>query len=776
MPTSSPAPRPHAMRILRVCVGGRGLVFGGVLLAILLGGDRLRAQEADRAPAAVDPLRLPRPALRALRIEAGIDLDGELLETMWQRAEVTGDSWIQIGPDPGRVGSEATRVRVLYDDEALYVGAEMMDSDPASLISAGLGQDFDTASSDLFGVALDTFWDRANGFVLAVNPAGALFDAQAFNEQRDVNRSWEGIVDVRTHVYQDRWTVEMRIPFSTLRYRPSEGEQTWGLQFQRRIRRRNEDTYWAALPLQFRAYKFSLAGTLTGLEGLEGGRSLWVKPSVLVSDRAGPAVARVGGDADVGLDAKWGLTPGLTLDLTANTDFSQVDVDQEQINLDRFSLFFPEQRDFFLENEGVFGFQDVQIRNYRTGSSNRSFRLFNSRRIGLGADRRPVPILGGARLTGRAAGLEVGFLDMQTRETDTGPAENFAVGRVKAPLGSAGSAGLMFVNRATTSGPGKATNQAYGIDTNLQFLGNLVFNAYVARTGGTVPEEPGVSGSESRTSNRDAAMVQLAWRDPLWDVSVLAKHVGDGFDPQVGFVDRRGVRRLFATVGAHPRPRGVPGVVEINPYLDVDVYTDLDGATETRRITPGLRFGMRDGGALVLEYRNRFERVVEPFPIAGVQVPIGNFDFDEISVSYTVPASHALSGRASLTRGGFYDGDRTSVSASLLYRPNPRVQISVGAQRNDLELAGETFTANLYDARLRYARNTRAFASLFAQYNQASEELVTNARINLIHAPLSDVFLVFTERRNLGFGDEGQERRGLVERGITLKVTRLLAF
>jgi hypothetical protein len=755
----------------------RALVVALSLVSFFGGGDDLSAQEADPSSVAVDPLELPRPALRALRIALPIELDGELLEAMWRRAEATGDSWIQIGPDPGFPGSEATRVRILYDDAALYVGAEMFDPDPASLISPGLGQDFDTASSDIFGISLDTFWDRANGFVFAVNPAGALLDAQAFNDQRDVNRSWEGIVDVRTHVYDDRWTVEMRIPLSTLRYRPSEGEQTWGLNFQRRIRRRNEDTYWAPLPLQFRVYKFSLAGTLTGLEGLEGGRSLWVKPSVLVGDRAGPAVASAGTDVDVGLDAKWGLTPGLTLDLTANTDFSQVDVDREQINLDRFSLFFPEQRDFFLENEGVFGFQDTQIRNYRTGSSNRSFRLFNSRRIGLGADRRPVPILGGARLTGRAGGLELGFLDMQTRSTEAGPAENFAVGRIKAPLGSAGSAGVMFVNRSTTSGPEKATNRSYGFDTNLQFLGNLVLNGYLARTGGEGPDQPDASGEAgSDAPNRDAAMVQLAWRDPLWDASVLAKHIGDDFDPQVGFVDRRGVRRLFATVGAHPRPGGIPGVLEVNPYLDMDVYTDLGGVTETRTITPGLRLAMSDGGAFVLEYRDRFERVTVPFPVAGVDVPLGDFDFGEVSVSYTVPASHALSGRASVTRGGFYDGDRTSLSASLMYRPNPHWQISAGAQRNDLELAGEEFTANLYNARVRYARNTRAFASLFAQYNQASEELVTNARINLIHAPLSDVFLVFTERRDLGFGDEGDARRGLVERGLTLKVTRLLAF
>ncbi|MBT8404103.1 MAG: carbohydrate binding family 9 domain-containing protein [Gemmatimonadetes bacterium] len=731
------------------------------------------------SPSQVDPLDLPRPELRALRITEPIELDGVLTEEAWSRAEATDSHWIQIGPDAGFPSSEATVVRVLYDDDALYFGADLYDPDPASLISAGLDPEYDTASSDLLSVALDTFRDRSNGFVFAINPAGAVFDAQAFNDQRDVSRSWEGIVEVETRVHEDRWTLEMRIPLSTLRYDPSPGEQVWGLNFSRRIRRRNEDSYWAALPRQFRVYKFSLAGALTGLEGLEGGRNLWVKPAALVTSRDGRSVRDPGTDGDIGLDVKWGLTPGLTLDVTLNTDFSQVEVDQEQVNLDRFSLFFPELRDFFLENEGIFGFQDVQIRNYRTGSSNRSFRLFNSRRIGLGPDRRPVPILGGARLTGRAAGLELGFLGMRTRAVDPVddgalglPAEDFAVGRVKAPVGERGSVGAMWVHRSERASGANVTNRAYGVDANLQFLGNLVVNAYAARTGG----DDGSPDSAVSEGNRDAAMLQLAWRDPLWNTSILLKHVGDAFDPAVGFVDRRGVRRLFATFGAHPRPTGIPGVLEVNPYVDVDVYTNLDGVEETRRVTPGLQVTTRDGGSLVFELRDRYERVLEPFPIAGTEVPVGAFDFTEWSARYTVPASHALSGRLSLTRGGFYDGDRTSIGVALLYRPNPHWQVSAGAQRNELDFGGRAFTANLYDARVRYAHDTRTFASLFTQYNEAADELVVNARLNLIHAPLSDLFVVFTERRRLSTDLDAGIGKGRIERGITLKLTRLLAF
>jgi hypothetical protein len=730
----------------------------------------------DRPPDdPVAPLSLPRPELRAHRTDAPVQLDGRLDEAAWAAARPSTDRWIQIGPEEGMPGTERTVVRIIYDDDALYIGAELFDPEPEKAISAGLEQDYDTGSSDILGIALDTFWDRSNGFLFAINPAGAVFDAQAANDQRDVNVSWEGIVEAETHVFEDRWVAEVRIPFATLRYRPDPGEQTWGANFSRRIRRRNEDTYWAPLPRQYRIYKFSLAGTITGLRGLEGGRNLWMKPFALADDRGGSLVADGGVGGDVGLDAKWGVTPQLTLDLTANTDFSQVEVDQEQVNLDRFNLFFPERRDFFLENEGTFAFWDTQLRNYRTGSSNRRFRLFNSRAVGLGPDRRPVPILGGARLTGRAGPLEVGGLVMQTRRrvdrlidppqddgplTDTLPAENFSVARVKVPIGVSGALGAMFVNRQTTAG-GSAWNRSFGVDGNIA-LGNLVASAYWAGTRTRGQIDPG---------DRSTAMAQLAWRDPIWNVSGLYKRVGDDFDPQVGFVDRKGVERWFATVGAHPRPRGIPFVLELNPYVDLDLYTNLgNGITETRSVAPGFITTFIDGGTLELVWRDRFERVLAPFAVAGRQVPLGSYDFEEFSATYTVPASHALSGRVSLTRGGFFDGTRNSVGLQALYRPNVHWQISGGVQRNQLEVAGEPLDADLYNLRLDYAHDTRTFTSVFIQYNDAADELVANARFNLMHAPLSDVFLVFTERRSMA--GEG----AVLERGLTLKVTQLMTF
>jgi hypothetical protein len=726
-----------------------------------------QSKEAPAPPeeGPIDPLSVPRPSLRALRIDRPLRIDGLLDEPMWEHADATTRRWIQITPDPGMPASEHTVVRVLYDRERLYVGAVLYDSDPFNLNVPGLEQDFDTPSSDMLGIAIDSYRDRQNGFVFAINPAGAVWDAQTFNDSRDIVPAWEGIVDIRTSVNDSSWVVEAEIPFATLRYNPVDGEQVWGINFTRRIRRRNEDAMWAPVPQQYRVYKFSLAGTLEGLRDLPHSRNLWIKPYALGERRSGATHDEPGTTGDVGLDMKWGLTSRMTLDLTANTDFSQVEVDAEQVNLTRFSLFFPEKRDFFLENEGTFAFQDVSIRNFRTGSSSRNFRLFHSRRIGLSDDREPLPILGGARLTGRIGDrLEVGLLDTQTRSVDGETryrGENFAVARLKAQLAGGSSVGAMFVNRQETGvGVGEAEyNRSYGVDGQLYLLRNLALSSYLARTDERTP-----TGED-----RDAAMVQAAWRSAVLDASALYKRIGDGFNPGVGFVDRAAVRRYYATVGGHPKLRRA-GVLEVNPYVEVDFFTNLDGDLETRTLTGGLGLLMNDGGALNLTLDDRYERLFVDTPIAGALVPAGTHTWVEPSISYRSAGSRTLSGSVGLTFGDFYGGTRTSVSATTRLRPNPHVELRAGIAHNDLRLGGERRTADLYSLRLRLARDTRSFLMLFVQYDELDDELITNGRINIIHAPLSDVFLVYTERRSVG------SESSLLERGLTLKVTKLFAL
>jgi hypothetical protein len=375
------------------------------------------------------------------------------------------------------------------------------------------------------------------------------------------------------------------------------------------------------------------------------------------------------------LDVKYGVTPRLVLDFTAFTDFSQVEVDQEQVNLTRFSLFFPEKRDFFLENDGIFTFGDVTERNYRTGSSPRDFKLFHSRRIGLSADRRPLPILAGTRLSGRVGGFEIGLLDMQTRESGDVPAENFAVARARRSLFGGSDIGIIFVSRQGTSpNTTRDYNRSFGVDANFRLLRHMLVNSYVAAT-----DEPDAAG-DSR-----AAWLQIAWRDPLWNVSAFAKHVGDGFNPGVGFVRRRAMRQLFATVGAHPRPAIKP-VLEMNPYADASVTSGLDGTLESRLLKSGLGLTFRDGGVLTTEYAGRFERLAGPDSIAGVLLDAGNYDFSDVTVDYRSSGARWLSGGLRVSRGGFYDGRRTTIAASAILRLNFHLAMDLSVQRNDLDL------------------------------------------------------------------------------------------
>ena len=712
----------------------------------------------------IDPNATPRPVLRAFATDEEIILDGRLDEEAWAAADSTTTPFYQIQPRPGYPSSERTVVRILYDSRNIYLGVELYDSEPDRLTIPGLEQDFATQNSDMFAVAIDSYWDKQSSFLFGFNPAGAVFDAQSFNDSRYLNPAWEGVVHVKTQIHDRGWTIEAAIPFTTLRFSATDGEQTWGLNFSRRIRRRNEDSNWAPLPRQFRLYKMSRAGTLTGLHNLSQGRNLAIKPFVTAARQAGQLRAAGGGnDVDAGFDIKYGVTSRLTLDLTALTDFSQVEVDREQVNLTRFSLFFPEKRDFFLENDGVFTFSDISVRNYRTGSSSRNFKLFHSRRIGLSSARTPLPIAAGGRLTGRAGGFEVGFLNMQTRVDPDSPAENFAVIRLRRDITGNSDVGVMFVNRqGTSSGATDDYNRAFGVDGNFRLLGNMILNSYVAAT-----DEPG------ETRDQKAAMLQVAWRDPVWDVSALFKHVGDGFNPEVGFVNRRGVRQLYATVGAHPQP-DIPHVLRLNPHVDTRFYSNLDGTLETRELDAGLSVTFLDGSVLTLGYEDRFERLLDSTRIAGVRLPPGGYDFNTGSVALVASGGRPISGRLRFSRGGFYDGDRTSVSGNLQLRPSYHLALDFSAQHNALTLSGNSFTADLFSARVRYAYSTKVFFLAFVQFNESTDELVTNFRLNVVHAPLSDIFLVYTERRNVAAGVV--DGAVVLDRVLTAKVTKLIAF
>lgn len=767
---------PSATRTRRRCAAVRGGGFQraglcGITLVVawaVWSAAGVSAQELGQGPRPYpargslnDPEAYPRPMATATRAKVAPVIDGVLDDEAWQAAEVITD-FIQSQPEPGRLANERTEVRILYDDEALYVGAMNYDSEAGSYVIQSLERDFPSLSThdaDLFGLTLDTFLDRKNSFIFLINPYGAYRDGQTFDDSRNLDFGFDVPAEVETALLDDGWSVEVRIPWAGIRYDATRREQIFGLNLQRRVRRINEDSYWAPLQRRDPSHRMSKAGTLYGVNGIPAVRNLSAKPYVTADNQSGSTLVAgaAGTGKGVGGEVKYGVTPRLTFDLTVNTDFSQVDVDQERVNLTRFPLFFPEQRDFFVENSGSFNFGDQTEREYRMGASLRDFTLFHSRSIGLQGGR-PVPIVAGGRLSGTMGDWDVGLLDMRTEAANGRPGENFAVLRVRRAVGPASDVGAMFVDRTGVGDGGGLVGRSYGVDANVRVLGALMLNSYLART-----ETPGATGDET------AARIGAAWRDRTWNVSGLWRRIGDDFRPAVGFVRRRDVEHQYATVGMHRRPP-LAFLQEVNPYVEVHRYTDLEDTLVSREVRAGLAVDFTSGATLTGRVGRVHELVQEPFAVGDGEVAAGSYDFDEASLSFQSSAGRPFSADVSVGGGGYYGGERSSVGTGFRWLVSHRLALTGSADYNRLGLPDGDVTTSVYAGRIKYAFSKRAFTTLNVQYNQDVDQLITYARFNFIHGPLSDFFLVLTERRQLGAGG------GVLERVATAKVTKLLTF
>jgi hypothetical protein len=748
----------------RTCIAALALLtFGGAAPAVAQDAQPATVRPADAgAPRAypIDPETAPRPSMRAVRTERPPRIDGLVTDAEWSTADSATD-FVQQLPATGALSLYRTVARVLYDAEHVYVSAVNYDPTPGLAITAGLQRDFVSSNSDAFAVALDTYLDRRNSFLFIVNPKGAVRDEQTYDDSRTIVEAWEGVIDVRTATVRmpsgdSAWTVEMAIPLRTLRFDGTRPVQAWGMNFLRRVRRASESSYWAPLDRQYRVHRMSKAGTLTGLGGLRQGRNIQLKPYAVASSASGAQVLppSQGAKADVGGDLKYGVTPALTLDLTYNTDFSQVEVDQEQVNLTRFSRFFPERRDFFIENAGAFTFGDVEERGYRMGASLSDFTLFNSRRIGIAPNGRPVPIVAGGRLSGKVGGWGVGLLDMHTRDAEGIEGEQFAVARARRNFMGNSDVGVLASSRSGDT----SYNRSYGADLNLRPTPNLVLNSYVA-----------ASEAAGDSSDGHAARASLAYRGRFWDTSAMWKQVSDRFDPGLGFVRRRGMRQLFATTGVHARPP-LAFIQEVNPYIEADHVRDTAGELATQSVEAGVDVFLRPQGELGLEVQDDFDRIDEAFVIyPGQTILPGDYSWRSVTARYANGEGRALSVNVSATAGGFYDGRRRALSGGFVWRARYNVSIEGSAQRNDVRRDAGDFTADLASLRVRYAWSTSLYGSAYTQYNTQAQAFVTNARLAWRYRPLSDVYLVYTERQDPRTWTQN-------ERVLALKMTHMTAF
>ena len=665
----------------------------------------------------------------AVHIEGEIVLDGNLDEPEWSQAKPATD-FIQNEPNMGEPSTERTEVRILYDEKYLYLGVYCFDSAGREGVTLNdITRDAPAGDHDHFSAIFDTFDDDRNGVILGTNPGGAKRDGQVRGNGSDNNFDWDAVWEVKTKITESGWQIEMAIPFTTFRFQERE-HQVWGVNFSRRIRRKNEFTLWTEVPRPHVLSSVSFAGTLEGLQEVRQGRNLYFKPYL-----SAPVVRKREDDVDfvpeVGLDVKYGVTPGLALDLTVNTDFAQVEADQQQINLTRFSLFFPEKRDFFLENSGIFQLGKSQRRFGR--SSALDLIPFFSRRIGI-SQGQLIPILGGARLSGRAGDYAIGILSMQTDEFEDTPSTNFTVVRLRRDFLRNSDFGGIFVNKQEREGQ---HNRTYGVDVNLRFFDYLDVVPFALKT-----ESPDRPGKDTATN------ISVRWRDPFWDFLAEHLNIKENFNPEVGFVPRTGIRKTRGRFSLRPRPEQVTWIRQLEPALEAHYIEDQEGTLETRTVVSSVTISFEDSSNLSFRHRANFERLDEPFRIRpGQEIPVGDYWFDEFSASFSSDRSRLLSGSAGVETGGFFDGDKDSYSAGVRFRPNYHFTAELSWDYDDISLPSGDFTTNLVNTRLLYAFNPRTFLNALIQYNSTVGEIESNIRFNFIHRPLSDVFLVYNEVR-----------------------------
>ncbi|HJU44970.1 MAG TPA: DUF5916 domain-containing protein [Vicinamibacterales bacterium] len=727
----------------------------GVLAASLVTGSTAAAQT---------PARLE---IRATRALSPMRIDGKLDEAAYAGVAPVAD-FIQMEPAGGQPASEKTEVWVFFDTHNVYVAMKAWESRPDLMVANEMRRDSNNIRmGDCVGFSLDTFHDGRNAYQFEVNPLGARTDGQSANE-RQYNSDWNPVWDLAVGRFEGGWTVEAAIPFKSLRYQPG-AAQTWGFNARRNNKWKNEISFLARIPPAFGigrgSFAASLFPTLTGIDAPPGSKNLEIKPYAiadLTTDRAAsPAIENDPG-ADLGLDVKYGVTQSLTADFTYNTDFAQVEADEQQVNLTRFSLFFPEKREFFLENQGMFGFAASSV-NIGGQPSGDTPLLFYSRRIGLNQGQ-AVPILAGGRLTGRAGRFSIGAIGIGTREAPRAraAATNFGVLRVRRDILRRSSVGLMATTRSVTQN-GTGSNDAYGIDGTFAFFANLAFNAYWAKTRTT-----GLTGDD--VSYR----AQMEYAGDRYGVQFDRLVVGDNFNPEIGFVRRDNIRESIGQLRFSPRPASIKSVRKFSGIGTFTNIADGGGRLQTRTTDGEFAIEFQNSDRFSIGLTGIVERLTQPFviPPSG-RIPIGEYDFTVARAAYLFGQQRPLSGNLAVEHGGFYDGHRTSATFNRTrVNLSPRFSLEPTVSINWIDLPRGAFKTTLAGSRVTYTMTPLMFASALVQYNSSTRRASTNVRLRWEYRPGSELFVVYNDERDTTPGTFNRFPE-LQNRAFIVKVTRL---
>ncbi len=690
------------------------------------------------------------PVARAVGFAAEPVVDGDVLnDPVWRGAKAIKGFW-QTKPDEGQPASQPTEVFVGYTDDTLYIGVVCYDENPDQIVVSDSRRDSSLSDTDSFQIMIDGFKDRQNGLVFGTNPAGIEYDGQVTKEGTSrfgsggggFNTNWDTTWSVKALISDIGWSAEFAIPFKSLRY-GTEKVQTWGINFQRNIRRNNETAFWAPLSRQYNLHRISEAGSIENLR-LPAQRNLKLTPYGLAKASDGGGLSSET-DYEVGFDFKYSITPSLTFDATYNTDFAQVETDQFQVNLDRFSLFLPEQRPFFLENAGQFA---VGVP--------RQAELFFSRRIGIGPSGEQIPIDGGVRVSGKiGVSTNVGFLQMRSEGlTGVAPQNDYTVARINRELPNRSSFGGIFVNRKGdgSTGTDDDYNRTYGIDARWGVGKNGSLSGFVAKT-----DTPELSGKEH------ALQLSSDYNSEQWSLRASYTEVGENFNPEVGFLSRSDYRHTSLFAMRRIRPDDLWDLHEIRPHVMYRGYWNFDGFWETGFLHVDSHWEWKSGFEIHTGINFFHEGVDQAFDIvSGVTVQAGEYDDREIALVLKTDQSAPLSFRIAGKFGGLFGGDRTSLEPTLRYRVGETFSTELSWDHNDIDLPGGDFRVGIGKFRLTYSFTPKISLQALIQYNERDDLIATNLRFAWLTSADSGLYVVYNEVDDNSFGAPSEPRREFI--------------
>ena len=717
-------------------------------------------------------------AITAVRTDIPLKIDGVFDDPAWQNAMFQG-GFIQREPNEGAPASEKTELGFLYDKKNLYIGIKCYDSEPDKIIAREMRRDAVVDDDDYFEFVLDTYHDHRSAYYFIINAHGSKREAKMASEGRDYNPAWDGVWRCKSKITGGGWFVEIAIPWKTLRFE-EEGSPSWGFNCARMIRRKNENVYWQLIPRAIGRhagiFRLSEAGSLLGIAEAKMGGNLELMP-YLLGGMENDATTNFTTDrmGDIGLDAEIALTANLGLELTLNTNFAQVEADQEQVNLSRFSLYYPEKREFFLEGAEVFAFGGGGGNPWRHDDSDMD--LYYSRRLGL-VDGYEARILGGAKMVGKIGKYQIGLMNILTDDVTLRDADfpatvngaNFTVVRLRRDILRRGTIGMMLLNKEVIRSPGD--NRSFGVDGHFPLSHYFTISGYLAATFG--PEKTGEGGQTIDQNKRNlAGKISFDYNSDLWRVSLSHMDIGARFNPEVGFIRRTDFRLSNASIEYAPRPKQSSVIRQFEYRLEGSYRSDHENQMLDNEVEASFSIKFQNSAELSFEVERQSEFIDFDWEVReGFLIPKGTYSGFMCHLNAESDKSRPIAGTIDIDYGNYYSGRQASLGLTGTITRIRRLRMELDYRHNDIRLPDGKFRTNTLGLRMFYFFSTDLYVKAYLQwnddkfYNAGRERVISDILLRWIYSPACNLYVVYNDARLAGPGPDE-----IINRTLMLKVT-----